>query len=92
MAIYIATVEAKMNEFKMKFDTDLVQMKQYQRSGAAHKKLTGIMINIMERHFLNNNERFVRLYKLKLHFFVKAPTVMNQIWFTVGAILTINQT
>ena len=77
MAIYIATAEAKMNECKMKFDTDLAQMKQYQRTGAPHKKLTGTMINIMERHFLNNNERFVRLYKLKVHFFVKAPTVMN---------------
>ena len=77
IAIYIATVEAKLNEFKMKFDTDLAQMKQYQRSGAPHKKLTGTMIRLMERRFLNNNERFTRLYKLKLRFFVNAPTVMN---------------
>ena len=77
IAFYIATAEAKLNEFKMKFDTDLAQMKQYQRFGAPHKNLTGTMIRLMERHFLNNNERFIRLYKLKVRFFVKAATVMN---------------
>ena len=77
IAIYIATVEAKLNEFKMKFDTDLAQMKQYQRSDAPHKNLIGTMIHLMERRFLDNNERFIRLYKLKVHFFVKAPTAMN---------------
>jgi hypothetical protein len=61
----------------MKFDTDQAAVTRYQRSGASHKKLTAVMINIMERHFLNNNERFIRLYKLKVHFFVKAPAVMN---------------
>ncbi|CAF1468680.1 unnamed protein product, partial [Rotaria sordida] len=74
MMIYITTAEAKMNEYEKKFDTDLAKMKENQCSGPSHKKLTQTMLNIMERRFQNINERLTCLYKLKLRFFVKAPT------------------
>ncbi|CAF1570267.1 unnamed protein product, partial [Rotaria sordida] len=77
MKIYITTAEAKMNEHEKKFDTDLAKMKENQSSDSSHKKLTQTMLNIMERRFQNINERLTCLYKLKLRFFVKAPTVKN---------------
>ncbi|CAF4295811.1 unnamed protein product, partial [Rotaria sordida] len=77
MMIYIATAEAKMNEYQKKFDSDLAKMKENQCSDSSHKKLTQTMLNIMERRFKNINERLIYLCKLKLRFFVKAPTVMN---------------
>ncbi|CAF1348786.1 unnamed protein product, partial [Rotaria sordida] len=73
----IATAEAKMNEYQKKFDSDLIQMKENQRSGPSHEKLTQTMLDIMERRFKNINEHLIHLYKLKLRFFVKAPTVKN---------------
>ncbi|CAF1290998.1 unnamed protein product [Rotaria sordida] len=72
--VYITTAEAKMNEYEKRFNTDLAKMKENQCSGPSHKKLTQTMLNIMERRFQNINERLTCLYKLKLRFFVKAPT------------------
>ena len=77
MAVYIATQEGKMNEYRMKFETDMTEMKQDQRRGPTHKKLTQTMVDILERRFRNNNERLISLYKLKMRFFGKAPTVKN---------------
>ncbi|CAF1571120.1 unnamed protein product, partial [Rotaria sordida] len=77
MMIYVTTAETKMNEYEKKFDTDLAKMKENQCSGPSHKKLTQTMLNIMERRFKNINERLICLYKLKLRFFVNAPTVKN---------------
>ncbi|CAF1500704.1 unnamed protein product, partial [Rotaria sordida] len=77
MMIYIATAEAKMNEYQKKFDSDLAKMKENQCSDSSHKKLTQTILNIMERRFKNINERLIYLCKLKLSFFVKALTVMN---------------
>ncbi|CAF4216235.1 unnamed protein product, partial [Rotaria sordida] len=77
MMIYIATAEAKMDEYQKKFDSDLDKMKENQCSDSSHKKLTQTMLNITERRFKNINERLIYLYKLKLRFFVKAPTVKN---------------
>ncbi|CAF4263916.1 unnamed protein product, partial [Rotaria sordida] len=77
MMIYITTAEAKMNEYEKRFDTDLAKMKENQSSDSSYKRLTQTMLNIMERRFQNINERLTCLYKLKLRFFVKAPTVKN---------------
>ncbi|CAF4063435.1 unnamed protein product, partial [Rotaria sordida] len=74
MMIYITTAEAKMNEYEKRFDTDLAKMKENQSSDSSYKRLTQTMLNIMERRFQNINERLTCLYKLKLRFFVKAPT------------------
>ncbi|CAF3376490.1 unnamed protein product [Rotaria sp. Silwood2] len=77
MMVYIATVETKMNEYQKKFDIDLAKMKENQHTDPSDKKLTRTMLDIMERRFKNINERLMCLYKLKLRFFVKAPTVKN---------------
>ncbi|CAF1383669.1 unnamed protein product [Rotaria sordida] len=77
MIVYIATAEEKMNEYQKKFDSDFIKMKENQRSGPSHEKLTQTMLDIMERRFKNINERLIHLYKLKLRFFVKAPTIKH---------------
>ncbi|CAF2121842.1 unnamed protein product [Rotaria magnacalcarata] len=75
--IYIAAAEAKMNEWKDKFDTDLAAMKEYLVRGASHKKLHRAMVDILYRRFRNLDERLMCLYKLNLRFFDIAPTVKN---------------
>ncbi|CAF4488794.1 unnamed protein product [Rotaria sp. Silwood2] len=77
MIVYITTAEAKMDQYQKKFDTEMAKMKENQCTGPPDKKLTLTMLNIMERRFKNINERLMCLYKLKLRFFVKAPTVKN---------------
>ncbi|CAF4484495.1 unnamed protein product [Rotaria socialis] len=47
--IYIAVAEAKMNEWKDKFDTDLDEMKEYLVRGASHKRLHRVMVDILYR-------------------------------------------
>lgn len=77
MIIYIKTAEAKFEEYRKIFDTDMAQYKENQRSGPSHKRLTRTMIDIMERRFANINERLICLYQLKIRFFVKASMVKN---------------
>jgi predicted nucleotide-binding protein (sugar kinase/HSP70/actin superfamily) len=46
-------------------------------SDAIHTKLTRTVVNILNQYFKNINEYIAQLYKLNLHFFVKAPMVKN---------------
>ena len=75
MIFYVKAEEAQMNEKNKKFDTDLAQMKHDRSHGSPDKKLTDTMLEILKRRFQNINERLIKIYKLKLHFFVKAPIV-----------------
>ena len=77
MLVYVMTEETKLTEMKVKFDADLSQMKEYQRTGASFKKLTESMIRIMGEGFKNIDERFHSLYQLKLRFFEHAPMIKN---------------
>jgi len=61
-----------MNEYRMQFDRDMLQMKELQSSALQLKKLTGTMLDIMERRFHNMDARLRCLYKLKMRFFVEA--------------------
>jgi hypothetical protein len=79
MLIYIGTIEANYRENAMRYDTELASVNDQQRTGLAHKKLTGTMMDLLHRRFRNTNQRLTDLYKLKLHFFGKAPTVANSI-------------
>ena len=75
MLIAMAVAEARMNEAQKKFDRERSTMKEDQQSSATYKKLTPTMFYLLERRFQNNNQRLMRIYKLKLHFFVNAPTI-----------------
>ena len=75
---YISTTEAQLNECQTKFDTKIAQLKENHRSHSPDKKLTETMLTIMYRCTKNTNERLKCLYNLKVHFFVKAPTVTTK--------------
>ena len=77
MLIQIAGEEAKLNEYRTNFDTEIAQMNELQRSGPPHKKLTRTMSNLLERRFKNIDDRLAHLHNLKIRFFVKAPTIKN---------------
>ena len=79
MMVYIATAEAQFKEKAMKFDTALATMHDNQSTGSIHKKLTPTMLDILQRRLRNIDERLTYLYKLKVNFFVKAPTVKSSI-------------
>lgn len=72
---YISTAEAQLNEYQMKFDIQIARLKENQRCHSQDKKLSETMLTIMYRSIKNTNERLKCLYQLKVHFFVKAPTV-----------------
>lgn len=77
MMVYIAAEEAKMNEYATKFDTASAQMKEEQRTTFTHRRFNDPMLHILRQRFKNIDERLMRLYKLKLHFFLQAPTIKN---------------
>ncbi|CAF4772188.1 unnamed protein product [Rotaria sp. Silwood1] len=77
MMVYTTTAEAKLDQLDKKFDSEMTRMKQNQRSRVSHQILTETMLEILERRFKYINEHLMRLYKLKLRFFVRAPTVKN---------------
>jgi hypothetical protein len=79
MLIYIGTIEANYRENAMRYDTELASVNDQQRTGPAHKKLAGTMMDLLHRRLRNTNQRLTDLYKLKLHFFGKAPTAANSI-------------
>ena len=79
MALYIASAEAYMDECQIKFDTELAQMKEDQRSGSIERQLSPAMINVLERRLKNLGERLQCLYDLKIRFFVKAPITTKKI-------------
>lgn len=79
MMVYIATAEAKAKEASMKFESELAAMNDIQRTGPMNKKFTGAMLDILHRRFHNINERLTYMYKCKLRFFVRAPTVTPSI-------------
>jgi hypothetical protein len=79
MLVYIGIAEVNYRERAMKFDTELASVNDQQRTGPAHKKLTGTMMDLLHRRLRNTNHRLTDLYKLKLHFFGKAPTAANSI-------------
>lgn len=77
MLVYIELAEAKMNEYRLQYDKFMSDMKMNQRSGPVNQTLNETMLNLMEERFKNINEHLICLYRLKIHFFDNAPTVMN---------------
>ena len=77
MSIYIKTAEARHEEYRQKFFTNTTNYEYNQRVGEPNTKLTQAMMDIMNRRFRHINEHLIRIYKLKIRFFVKAPTVKN---------------
>ena len=73
--IHVRAAEAKMEEYAKKFNIGFKQYNETQRFGHIDKKLTRTMDYIMQQRFKNIAERVTTLYKLKVRFFVKAPTV-----------------
>ena len=73
--IHVRAADVKMEEDANKFHTDFQQYNQTQRTGPIDKKFTKTMDDIMQQRFKNIEERLEKLYNIKLHFFVKAPTV-----------------
>ena len=77
MAVYTIAADNKMNEYTMKFDTDMAQLNEDQRSGPIHAKFTEIMLKSMERRLKNIAERFEYRQNIKFGFFVQAPMIKN---------------
>lgn len=77
MLVYITVAEETAKECHRKFDSVLTQMKENQHSIESSQTLTQTMLDIIERRFHCLNQHFIYLYKLKIRFFVKAPTVEN---------------
>ncbi|CAF3908765.1 unnamed protein product, partial [Adineta steineri] len=69
MHVYVIVAETQMNEYTMKFDTDMAQMEQDQRAALDHEKFNEPMLNIIKQRLQNIDERFRCLHQLKLHFF-----------------------
>ncbi|CAF4412371.1 unnamed protein product, partial [Adineta steineri] len=67
--VYVIVAEIQMNEYTMKFDTDMAQMEQDQRAALDDKQFNEPMLNIIKQRLQNIDERFRCLYDLKLHFF-----------------------
>lgn len=70
MSIHIAVAEAKMRQCRhdLKSQDDL-----YNNQG-----WTNEMISLKQRRFKDYEERILRIYNLKMNFFVKAPTVSGK--------------
>ena len=66
-----------MNEERRDFDKMMAEIKTIQRSGPTNKRLNETMFSLMRQRFKNIDEYLLCHYKLKTHFFDKAPTVMN---------------
>ena len=77
MTVHIAVAEAKMHEYRVKFDTGMAQMQVMQATGPQHMKLTSTMMAILKRRFQNIEKRMAHLYTLKMRFFGTAPTGTN---------------
>ncbi|CAF1500204.1 unnamed protein product [Adineta steineri] len=77
MMIYIQTAEAKFDEYRKKFDTNMANYEDNQRSGVTHRKLSQSMLKILNERFKSINQYVTKLYRLKIDFFVKAPMVKN---------------
>jgi hypothetical protein len=77
MMLYLQVAEARAEEYRSKFTTNLDNYEANQYSNIAHSKLTPIMVDILNRRFRHINEYMSKLYKLKLRFFAKAPTAKN---------------
>ncbi len=77
MSVHIAIAEVQMEEKETKFNNEMAIFKSNQEQGPTYKKLTQTMCDIMNRYFTNQSQRILTMYKLKLRFFVKAPTDMN---------------
>ena len=88
MLVYLEIPEVKTNEIRiyMYFDKMMTEMKIIQRSGPK-KSLNETMFNLMGQQSKSIDEYLLCHYKLKAHFFDKAPSVMNQIWYTLGSFL-----
>ena len=77
MTVYIAVAETKMNECRVRLDTGMGQLQLLQATGPQHMKLTSTMSTLLQRRFRNTEKRMAHLYKLKMRFFVTAPTDTN---------------
>ena len=66
-----------MNEERIDFDKMMAEIKTIQRSDPMNKRLNETMFHLMGQRFKNIDEYLLCHYKLKIHFFDKAPTVMN---------------
>lgn len=75
--IYIAMAETKLNECYEKWNRAMNEFKQSLKIDMPFETLDQKMIDIMYRRFKNLDERLLKLYNLKLHFFDVAPTVTN---------------
>jgi hypothetical protein len=75
--IHVRTAELKSEETTKKFESTFKEYNNNQRMHDITTKLTKTMAYIMEQRFKNIEERLETLYKLKLRFFVKAPTVVK---------------
>ena len=76
MLVYLEIPEVKMNQIRIDFDKMMTEMKIIERSGPK-KSLNKTMFNLMGQRFTNIDEYLLCHYKLKVHFFDKAPAVMN---------------
>ncbi|CAF3329341.1 unnamed protein product [Rotaria socialis] len=77
MLVYIAIAETKYNEWQIKFDKAINDMKKNLTRELIPENLTQSMLDIMYRRFQNLDERLISSYKLKLNFFEQAPTYLS---------------
>jgi len=59
---YITNAEAQIQEYQLKFDQDIVQMR------SPNQPLSQSMVQLLEQRFKNIDERLEYLYKLKIRF------------------------
>lgn len=77
MLVYTTTAEHILSEKEKIFENNMISMKRRQQNDSLDEKLTQKMMDILEKRFKNINERLLCLYKLKIRFFVSAPTIKN---------------
>ena len=79
MLVYLEVAEVKMNEKRIDFDKMMAEIKTIQRSDPTNNRLNETMLYLMGQRFKNIDEYLLCYYKLKIHFFDKAPTMVNYI-------------
>lgn len=73
--IHISSAEVKMNETNKQFENDQKQFLYKLRTSYCSSTLKRTLTEIMDRRFNLVEQRLKTLLDLKVHFFVKAPTV-----------------
>ena len=78
MLVHIALAETKFSECQNKFEKEMKEMKKNQQCGGTfNERSTRSLVDLMNVRFKNLDEHLMRLYKMKLNFFDRAPTGVN---------------